>query len=45
MPPGNSLTKAQWDITYDTAMRELEKCCRDPKAPGCVVTAITGKKR
>jgi hypothetical protein len=43
MPPGNSLTKAQWDVTYDTAMRELEKCCRDPKAPGCEVKVIEGK--
>ena len=45
MPPGNSLTKAQWDVTYDTAVRELERCCRDPKAPGCQVTPIEGKKR
>lgn len=44
MPPGNSLTKAQWDVTYRTAMTELEKCCRNPKAAGCEVTAIEGKK-
>jgi hypothetical protein len=43
MPPGNSLTKAQWDVTYDTALRELETCCRNPGAPGCQATAITGK--
>ncbi len=42
MPPGNSNTAAQWSVIYDTAMRELEKCCKDPGAPGCVVTPIGG---
>jgi hypothetical protein len=43
MPPGNSNTAAQWKVTYDKAMRELERCCKNPNAPGCVVTEITGK--
>jgi hypothetical protein len=43
MPPGNSLTKRQWDVTYDPAMRELERCCKSPNAPGCKVTPIQGK--
>lgn len=43
MPPGNSLTRVQWNVTYDTAVRELQKCCADPKAPGCEVVPITGK--
>ena len=43
MPPGNSDTAVQWKVIYDTAMRELEKCCKDPNAPGCVVTPIVGK--
>lgn len=42
MPPGNSLTQRQWDVTYDPAMREMERCCKDPKAPGCIVTPIRG---
>jgi len=43
MPPGNSLTLAQWRVTYDTAIRELERCCAKPAGPGCVVTPIRGK--
>ena len=43
MPPGNSLTVRQWHVTYDPAMKELERCCANPKAPGCEVTPIRGK--
>jgi len=43
MPPGNSLTKRQWEVTYEPAMRELERCCQNPRAPACQVTAIQGK--
>lgn len=43
MPPGNSLTRVQWNVTYDTAVRELQKCCANPSAPGCEVTPIEGK--
>lgn len=45
MPPGNSLTQRQWDVTYAPAMRELERCCANPKAPGCEVKPIRGKGR
>ncbi len=43
MPPGNALTQRQWDVTYDTAMRALERCCHSPAAPGCQATPIHGK--
>jgi hypothetical protein len=44
MPPGNSLTAVQWKVTYDTAVADLERCCRSPEAPGCTVTPIEGKR-
>ena len=43
MPLSNSLTLRQWEVTYDTAMREIERCCHDPKAPGCEIVPIAGK--
>jgi cytochrome c553 len=44
MPPLQSDTKAQWLVTYETAIKELEKCCANPKGPGCQIVPIEGKK-
>lgn len=43
MPPAQSNTLPQWLVTYETAIRDLQNCCANPKAPGCEVTPIVGK--
>lgn len=42
MPPGLSMSLEQWEATYRRSVEELARCCKDPKAPGCIVTPITG---
>ena len=44
MPPGVSMNLAQWDLTYKQSVEALARCCKDPKAPGCITTPITGIK-
>lgn len=43
MPVGNDLSKEQWDVIYDHDVAELERCCADHDAPGCIVEPIQGK--
>jgi hypothetical protein len=43
MPVGNDLTREMWDITYTHDVAELERCCADPTAPGCIVEPIESK--
>jgi hypothetical protein len=42
MPPGLSMNLAQWKLTYRQSVEELARCCKDPKAAGCIATPITG---
>jgi hypothetical protein len=43
MPVGNELTRQQWSVIYDHDVAELERCCADHDAPGCIVEPIAGK--
>lgn len=43
MPVGNQLTKEEWDVTYERDLAELERCCADHTAPGCIVEPILGR--
>jgi hypothetical protein len=43
MPVGNDLTLEQWRIIYEHDVAELERCCADHDAPGCIVEPISGK--
>lgn len=43
MPTGNDLTREQWDVIYQHDLAELERCCADHTAPGCIVEPIDGK--
>ena len=43
MPPGNELTLEEWHVIYDAAVADLERCCADPKAPGCIVEPIENR--
>jgi hypothetical protein len=44
MPVGNDLTEAQWKVVYEHDVAELERCCADHDAPGCIVEPIAGKQ-
>lgn len=44
MPPGNELTEEEWNVIYDRDVAELERCCADPTAPGCIVEPIEGRQ-
>jgi hypothetical protein len=44
MPVGNQLSEEQWHAIYDHDVAELERCCADHDAPGCVVEPIGGKE-
>src|SRR5262249_37418790 len=43
MPVGNELTLEQWNVIYDHDVAELERCCADHDAPGCIVEPIQSK--
>ena len=43
MPVGNQLTLDQWKVIYEHDVAELERCCADHDAPGCIVTPVAGK--
>lgn len=43
MPPGNFHSESFWNITYRDAIDQLNTCCQNPDAPGCMVEPITGK--
>lgn len=43
MPVGNQLTKEEWDVIYDHDVAELERCCADHDAPGCIVEPVENK--
>ena len=41
MPPGNIWTKAQWDVTYQHSVEQLQNCCgNDNDPPYCIKTPI-----
>ncbi|MEO1199161.1 MAG: hypothetical protein AAFX39_07995 [Pseudomonadota bacterium] len=42
MPPGNTLPYTEWRRIYEQDVRELQRCCEDPEAPGCFVSPIQG---
>lgn len=42
MPPGNVLPYPEWENIYHNDVRELQRCCDDPDAPGCIVNPILG---
>ena len=39
-PDGQTLPEAVWHSIYDKAIADLERCCNDPGAPGCIVEPI-----
>jgi hypothetical protein len=44
MPVGNDLPLEQWNVIYERDVAELERCCADHDAPGCIVEPIAGKR-
>ena len=40
MPIGNDLTEEEWNVVYERDVAELERCCADPEAPGCIVEPV-----
>jgi len=40
MPPGNRLPYTEWREIYQQDVKELERCCDDHDAPGCIVSPI-----
>lgn len=45
MPPGPGQSLGQWETTYQDSVQELARCCKDPKAAGCIATPIMGATR
>lgn len=43
MPPGDQLTLEEWNVIYDHDVAELERCCADHDAPGCIVEPIESR--
>ena len=44
MPPGNDLTLEQWNVIYERDLADLQRCCADHAAPGCIVEPIESRK-
>jgi hypothetical protein len=44
MPPTTGQSLEQWDTTYQNSVQELARCCKDPKASGCIATPIPGSR-
>ncbi len=42
MPPGNLLPYSEWHEIYAADVADLQRCCNDPEAPGCIVQPIQG---
>ena len=42
MPIDNQWTQAQWEVIYTESVRALEECCKNHKAPGCIVQPVPG---
>jgi hypothetical protein len=40
MPVGNDLTEEEWKVVYERDVAELERCCADHDAPGCIVEPV-----
>lgn len=40
MPPGNNLPYSEWREIYERDVKDLERCCNDHDAPGCIVSPI-----
>ena len=40
MPPGNDLPLAEWNRIYQQDVKDLQRCCDNPEAPGCIVSPI-----
>ena len=43
MPVGNQLTLEEWNVIYQRDLAELERCCADHDAPGCIVEPVENK--
>ena len=43
MPPGNAFTLQQWNVIYAQALADLQRCCADHDAPGCIVEPIENR--
>jgi hypothetical protein len=43
MPPGNEFTLEQWNVIYEQALADLQRCCADHDAPGCIVEPIENR--
>ncbi|MBM4267034.1 MAG: hypothetical protein FJ144_10530 [Deltaproteobacteria bacterium] len=44
MPVGNELTLEEWNVIYEQDVADLERCCADHDAPGCIVEPIVNKE-
>ncbi len=44
MPPGNALPLAEWNTVYQQDVDDLQHCCDNPEASGCIVTPIQSLK-
>lgn len=44
MPPGNELPAEEWNVVYQQDLFDLERCCADHDAPGCIVEPIEGRE-
>jgi hypothetical protein len=42
MPPGDELSYAEWQRIYEQDVKDLQRCCDNPDAPGCIVKPIEG---
>jgi hypothetical protein len=42
MPPGNELPYTEWQRIYQQDVEDLQRCCENPDAPGCIVSPIQG---
>jgi len=43
MPPGNGFTLEQWNAIYEQSLADLQRCCADHDAPGCIVEPIESR--
>lgn len=44
MPPANDFTLEQWNAIYAQAVTDLQRCCADHAAPGCIVEPIESRE-
>jgi hypothetical protein len=45
MPAGNDQPFTEWNRIYQHDVEELERCCADPDAAGCLIDPIESLQR